>query len=78
MYPFLDQEQLVLRIRVHSWAKENLFSVGKKEDDIEREARRLVARLGREGFTAHTVPKSYGGVRNTVLREQNVLSPMPR
>ena len=66
MQPFLDEKQLALRARVRAWAEANLFSSRQAEGDVEAEARRLVRELGREGFTAYTVPKSYGGVKERV------------
>ena len=66
MRPFLDQKQVDRRTRVRAWAEENLFSVGQEEGDTEAEARRLVRELGREGFTAYTVPRGYGGVKERV------------
>ena len=66
MRPFVDQEHIVLRARVRAWAEANLFSAGQERDDVEAEARRLIRELGREGFTAYTVPRGYGGVKERV------------
>src|SRR3989338_4942870 len=66
MRPFVDQEHIVLRARVRAWAEANLFSAGQERDDVEAEARRLIRELGREGFTAYTVPRGYGGVKDRV------------
>lgn len=66
MQPFLDETQMALRAQVRAWVEKNLFSAGGDEADVEAEARRLVRELGREGFTAYTVPKSYGGVKERV------------
>ena len=66
MRPFVDQEHIVLRARVRAWAEANLFSVGQERGDVEADARRLIRELGREGFTAYTVPRRYGGVKERV------------
>jgi acyl-CoA dehydrogenase len=62
----LDQEQLRLSHQVRSWAKKNLPSENGNGIDIDAEARRLVARLGRDGFMAYVAPKKFGGVREQV------------
>ncbi len=63
---FLDQEQMALRARVRAWAEENLILAAQVESDVETEARRLVKRLGEEEFAAYTVPRAYGGMKETV------------
>lgn len=63
---FFDQEHLALRRRVRSWVEKNLISADEKEADIEEQARQLVTRLGREGFTAYAAAEKYGGVRESV------------
>lgn len=63
---FFDQEHLALRRQVRSWVEKNLISAEEKEAGIEEQARQLVTRLGREGFTAYTAAKKYGGVRESV------------
>ena len=66
MNPFLAEEHLVLRQQVRSWAEKNLIAGARKETDIERQAKQLVAHLGREGFTAYVASKRFGGVRENV------------
>jgi acyl-CoA dehydrogenase len=63
---FLDQDQISLRARVRAWAEENLISVPQSEREVESQARQLVKRLGEKGFIAYTVPRAYGGVKETV------------
>jgi len=63
---FLEQEQIDLRARVHAWADENLVSVPQSERELELQARQLVKKLAHEGFTAYTVPRAYGGIKETV------------
>ncbi len=63
---FFDQEQLVLCRQVRFWVEKNLISASAREAEIERQARQLVNRLGREGFTAYVVPMRFGGVRENV------------
>ncbi len=46
--------------------EKNLLSGSGKEADIERQARQLVNRLGREGFTAYVASKRFGGARENV------------
>jgi acyl-CoA dehydrogenase len=52
--------------RAHAWAKKNLFSDNGNGIDIDAEARRLVTRLGRDGFMAYIAPKKFGGDREQV------------
>ena len=63
---FLDQDQLRLRSHVRTWAEKNLLSHDGTGLDIDTEARRLVARLGRDGFMAYVAPKEFGGARAQV------------
>jgi len=63
---FFDEEHLLLRRRVRSWVERNLLSGAGKETDMDTEARRLVSRLGQEGFTAYVASKSFGGIRENV------------
>jgi acyl-CoA dehydrogenase len=63
---FLDQEQLLLRRHARAWAEKNLFSENPNAPDVDREACRLAARLGRDGFMAHVAPKTFGGAREQV------------
>src|SRR5262245_26796194 len=65
MEPFLDQEQRLLRERVHAYANSHLM-VAADESDIDGAARRLVEELGREKFIAHAVPQAFGGARPSV------------
>jgi acyl-CoA dehydrogenase len=66
MEPFLDQEQLNLRGQVRAWVEKHLGSGQRKETDVEREAQRLLALLGKEGFIAYVAPKRFGGARDKV------------
>ncbi|MBI4525758.1 MAG: acyl-CoA dehydrogenase family protein [Deltaproteobacteria bacterium] len=63
---FFDQEHLNLRTRIHSWVDEHLISAPESDLDINGQAQKLVSCLGQEGFIAHTVPKKFGGVRESV------------
>ena len=63
---FFNQEHLLLRSQARSWVEKNLLSGSGKEADIERQARQLVNRLGREGFTAYVASKRFGGARENV------------
>jgi acyl-CoA dehydrogenase len=63
---FLDQEQKLLQPRLRSWVEKNLISAHPDESDIDEAARKLVKRLGREGFLAHTAPRKFSGAREQV------------
>jgi len=55
-----------LRRQIRSWVEQNLLCGSREETGMEEEARRLVSRLGQEGFIAYVVPKRFGGVRENV------------
>jgi acyl-CoA dehydrogenase len=64
--PFLDTDHVELRDRVRAWAEANLITTSTEDTDVERQALRLVRRLGEAGYTRYAVPKAYGGERPTV------------
>lgn len=66
MFPFFDQDHLLLQSHIRSWVENNLLPATKKERDIEEEARRLASQLGKEGFIAYVAPKRFGGARENV------------
>lgn len=66
MDAFLGSEHIKLRSQIRSWAEKNLLSAAHKETEVEKEALSLVHRLGKEGFLAYAVPKSFGGVQDQV------------
>ena len=55
-----------LRETLTSWTRRNPLSVEPSPETLEREARGLARRLGRDGFMAYAIPGAYGGVRETV------------
>ena len=55
-----------LRAKLRSWTDRNPPFVQTDQEKLEREAKSLVRRLGQEGFTAYVVPRSFGGIRETV------------
>lgn len=63
---FFNQEHLLLRRQVRSWAEKNLISGIRKEAEMEQQAKQLVSQLGQEGFTAYVAAKKFGGVRENV------------
>ncbi|MGH7835958.1 MAG: acyl-CoA dehydrogenase family protein, partial [Candidatus Binatia bacterium] len=65
MDPFLDQDHKLLRDRIRSWTQKNL-AAQEEESDVDEAARRLIKRLGEEGFTAYVAPKKFGGTREQV------------
>jgi acyl-CoA dehydrogenase len=66
MERYLEREQTLLRRRVRSWVEKNLLFQNCNGADIDGEARRLVSRLGKDGFLAYVAPKKFGGVREEV------------
>ena len=66
MLPFFDQDHLALGTQVHAWAEGNWVSLNEPASDLEAEARRLVKRLGKEGFLAYVIAKKFGGQRKRV------------
>jgi acyl-CoA dehydrogenase len=66
MLPFLDQNHSSLHARVRQWVEKNIFSGGVENQDLDKEARRLVRQLGNQGFLAYIVPKEFGGAREKV------------
>lgn len=63
---FFNQEHLLLRHQLRSWVEKHLISGARKEADVEQQARRLVSRLGQEGFIAYVASKKFGGARENV------------
>lgn len=66
MERYLDREQTLLHRRVRSWVEKNLLFKNCNGADIDGEARRLVSRLGKDGFLAYVAPKKFGGAREQV------------
>ena len=54
-----------LREKLRLWAEQNPLGAV-TEESLEREAVSLAGRLGQDGFMAYVVPRSYGGIRETV------------
>jgi acyl-CoA dehydrogenase len=66
MLPYFDTDHPPLQERARSWA-EKAFSTESGEDaDVEKAGRRIVADLGRAGWLAYAVPKSFGGARDKI------------
>jgi acyl-CoA dehydrogenase len=63
--PFFDNDHVALRAEIRAWAESNLFS-SRAISNFDEEARRLVEHLGAAGFIRHTVPQSFGGVKERV------------
>jgi acyl-CoA dehydrogenase len=64
---FLDDHQSrSLRQKVRSWTRKNPLNVEPSSETLERDARELAQRLGREGLIAYAIPRPYGGMRETV------------
>ena len=62
---FLDEERAHLAKRVRSWT-ESHAAEATPTDDIDRQGRRWVELLGREGLLAYTAPAAYSGARERV------------
>jgi acyl-CoA dehydrogenase len=65
MDSFTDSDD-ELRGRLRSWAAGKPLGAVTDEDNLEREAVFLARRLGQDDFMAYAVPRSYGGIRETV------------
>lgn len=63
---FFEPDHRSLRERIRAWVEKNILSGGRSEADVEGEARKLAAELGRDGFTAYVAPESFGGARARV------------
>jgi acyl-CoA dehydrogenase len=63
---FFSDSDDELRGSLRSWAERNPLGGETDQEALEREAVSLARRLGQEGFMAYAVPRSYGGVRETV------------
>lgn len=61
-----DQDPPTLRRQVRAWVKRHLGAPGNGQLDLEGEACRLAQQLGQDGLLAYTVPKNFGGVRESV------------
>jgi acyl-CoA dehydrogenase len=64
MDTFTDSDEL--RERLRSWPAGKPLGAVTDEDNLEREALFLARRLGQDDFMAYVVPRSYGGIRETV------------
>jgi len=65
MDSFTDSDD-ELRERLRSWPAGKPLGAVTDEDNLEREAVFLARRLGQDDFMAYAVPRSYGGIRETV------------
>jgi acyl-CoA dehydrogenase len=65
MDTFTDSDD-ELRERLRSWAERNPLAGETDQEALEREAVFLARRLGQDDFMAYVVPRSYGGIRETV------------
>ena len=55
-----------LRNKLRTWAEQNPLDAATDQEHLEREAVSLARRLGEAGIMAYVVPRSYGGIRETV------------
>jgi acyl-CoA dehydrogenase len=66
MLPFFDTDHSLLQERARQWAEKTFSPERGEETDLEKAARRIVAELGRDGWLAYAVPKSFGGAREKI------------
>jgi acyl-CoA dehydrogenase len=63
---FLDEERARLARRVRAWTETHIADGDATDSDVDREARRIVEALGREGLLAYAAPREYGGTREHI------------
>ena len=61
---FLDKERVQLADRVRAWTESHRSDA--TSGDVDRQGRRLVELLGRDGLLAYAVPAAFGGARERV------------
>ena len=61
-----DDLSRILRQKVHSWTSKNPLDVEPSSETLEREACELAQGLGRDGLMAYAIPRSYGGMRESI------------
>jgi acyl-CoA dehydrogenase len=66
MLPYFDTDHSLLQERARQWGEKTFSPERGEETDLEKAARRIVAELGRAGWLAYAVPKSFGGARDKV------------
>ncbi|HYL18535.1 MAG TPA: acyl-CoA dehydrogenase family protein, partial [Burkholderiales bacterium] len=62
-WPFFDDSHRALAASLDEWAVRNLADLH-DTSDLDDTCRKLVARLGTDGWLRHAVPRAYGGVRD--------------
>ncbi len=60
-WPFFDDAHRELAENLEIWAGRHVDSNGHADDDVDRQCRDFVGRLGRDGWLRYVVPKAYGG-----------------
>jgi acyl-CoA dehydrogenase len=60
-WPFFDESHRALAARLDEWAARNLTDVH-DVSELDDTCRKLVARLGKDGWLRYAVPRAYGGV----------------
>jgi acyl-CoA dehydrogenase len=65
-WPFLDDSHRDLARRLEAWCEAELAALPHGEDDIDRQCRHLLQRLGAGGWLRYAVPSSHGGIGPTL------------
>ena len=63
-WPFFDDGHRRLAEELEAWARKELASHAGDEADVDAACRRLVRRLGEDGWLRYVVPREHGGVHD--------------
>jgi len=66
MLPYFDTDHPPLQERARAWAEKAFSNESGEDADVEKAGRRIVEDLGRAGWLAYAVPKSFGGARDKI------------
>ena len=65
-WPFLDDAHRALKRALDAWTAREIAPFAHDHGDIDAQCRKLVAKLGRGGWLRYAVPRSHGGVNDTL------------
>jgi acyl-CoA dehydrogenase len=66
MLPYFDKDHPPLQERARSWAEKAFSNEIGEDADVEKAGRKIIVELGRAGWLAYAVPKSFGGAREKI------------